>query len=539
MHETVRAPFAVLVHLTGSHRGQRQALTGGAMLIGTSEDAEVRFPGATTGVSDRHATLIRESDRWVLWAEPQEAVFVDGERIEEHRLRPGDVLRVGHGGPLLRFRIQDTPPGEYKTMAQALQDCADCAMHGSDRTPRRIGLFVRCVPRELFTQTAPAVRLLAGGVLTVLLAIVLGLGIYTVFLERRLDEEARRLATIEAAVRDAQVTGGEREMREMLGALETGLTQRIEALESRSEAGRRVVAEASGSVMLLQGAYGFRDTVTGGLLRLVLDADGRPLRAPGGGPMVSSEGEGPPLEKYFTGSAFIVLGGLPEDSRLHADLLVTNRHVVRPWEFDPLARAFVEQGFLPELRVIGYLPGHPDPIQMEIVASTGGADLALLYAPGVAGRALPLPLGEFSPEPGDEVIVLGYPTGFAALLARSDAAFLDSLTASAPPDFWEVARRLAAAGLIRPLATQGIVGQVTSASVVYDAETTRGGSGGPVLDLEGRVVAVTVGVMEDFGGSNLGVPVEAVQRMLLELVRGQAPAEPRLPEPRQPSSRRG
>ena len=59
--------------------------------------------------------------------------------------------------------------------------------------------------------------------------------------------------------------------------------------------------------------------------------------------------------------------------------------------------------------------------------------------------------------------------------------------------------------------------------MVYDAETARGGSGGPVLSLDGHVVAVTFAVMEEFGGSNLGVPIEDVQRLV--------EAAPALPEP--------
>jgi S1-C subfamily serine protease len=79
---------------------------------------------------------------------------------------------------------------------------------------------------------------------------------------------------------------------------------------------------------------------------------------------------------------------------------------------------------------------------------------------------------------------------------------------------WEIAAKLAESGAISPLTTRGIVGQRTGSAVVYDAETSRGGSGGPVLGPGGRVVAVNMGLMPEFGGSNLGVPVRQVRRLL-------------------------
>lgn len=78
-----------------------------------------------------------------------------------------------------------------------------------------------------------------------------------------------------------------------------------------------------------------------------------------------------------------------------------------------------------------------------------------------------------------------------------------------------------------PLATRGIVGQRTERILVYDAETTSGGSGGPVLDLSGRVVAINTAILPEFGGSNLGVPAERV-RTLLEGARA---GEPRTTPP--------
>jgi len=67
---------------------------------------------------------------------------------------------------------------------------------------------------------------------------------------------------------------------------------------------------------------------------------------------------------------------------------------------------------------------------------------------------------------------------------------------------------------IAPLASRGIVGQATAATIVYDAETTHGGSGGPVLDANGVVVAVNTAILPEFSGSNLGVPAKKVHELL-------------------------
>lgn len=77
-----------------------------------------------------------------------------------------------------------------------------------------------------------------------------------------------------------------------------------------------------------------------------------------------------------------------------------------------------------------------------------------------------------------------------------------------------MAERLAKAGFVQPLASRGIVGQTNPANVVYDAEMTHGGSGGPVLDEAGEVVAVNTAILPEYGGSKFGVPVGLLRGLL-------------------------
>jgi S1-C subfamily serine protease len=45
------------------------------------------------------------------------------------------------------------------------------------------------------------------------------------------------------------------------------------------------------------------------------------------------------------------------------------------------------------------------------------------------------------------------------------------------------------------------------------ALTTGGGSGGPVLGTDGRVIAVNYAVLQQFAGSSFGIPVHSSHRM--------------------------
>jgi serine protease Do len=515
-------PTAVLVHLSGDLRGTSQRVAASRIVIGTSVAADVRLFAHERTVGAEHAVLERRDGSFELQAAPGRAVWVNGERVERRPLVHGDLLEIGPEGPVLRFRLYEPGSTARKSPREAFADSLDSARRSRRGRLGRTGLFLAGLTRELATQTTLAFRALVAVVLLLLLGGIVFLAVRGVRLERELEAETARLRAVSAlvatdratALKADDLTRLRAELESQIGAADA----RLRTLEARTEAPARVVAAASGAVVFVQGSFGFLDAQTHKPYRLAAGS-GTP-QAPGDGGegvAVTTEGDGPLLERFYTGTAWVVSGD---------GLLVTNRHVTRPWEEDPDSRAVLAQGIEAErLRMVGYLPASAQPLGLEVVSVSPRADLALLRARGAALPVPALALRDEPVRPGEEVLVLGYPAGIPALLARGDPKLARALLAEKPAlDFWSLVRRLAAQGQIAPLATRGIVGQVTASAVVFDAQTTFGGSGGPVLDLDGRVVAVSSAVLAGFGGSNMGVPAAEVAR-LLERAPAAAPAK--------------
>ena len=489
-----------LIHLTGARRGTSQPLSDDPLLLGTAAEAEIHLPrGRAPGVAERHALLRREDGRWRLVAE-EGPVLVNGEPVAWAPLLPGDVVQLGSEGPLLRYRLEPTG-SEYKSLRDALADCVACARYGADALPARVGLLLRAMPEELFTRTSPWIR----GAMAAALLLALGASGYQALQSRELSDRLTGVQARLRAVSDSVEAGKGRRLvtPALLDSVRRAARRSDAAGTGGERAGPEIVEEASGSVMFVLGSYGFEDPTTGATLH-VRGGPGRragPLR-----PVPPEEG-GRRLRRRYTGTAFAVTD---------AGHFVTNRHLVRPWDQDAVARTLTDAGYRPVFEELtGYLPGRAEPIELRLVVESDSADLALLEARGLDDPPPALPMARDEAEVGQSVYLLGYPTGVRALLARSGPGFLAELRRdSVDRDPWRVARRLAEAERISPLTTRGIVGQVTSAAVVYDAATSQGGSGGPLLGPDGRVVAVNMGLMPEFGGSNLGVPVRQVRRLL-------------------------
>ena len=273
-------------------------------------------------------------------------------------------------------------------------------------------------------------------------------------IEAQLLGQIERFEDISSLASQASVVSAE-ELGELLKELRT-TGERVEALEARNSATARVIERAAGATLFLQGSYRFIQPASGRPLRMIPGPDGQPLRNAMGHPALTVDGDGPPFEVFLTGTGFIAS---PDG------LALTNRHVVLPWESDAAARGIFESGFVAEWsRLVGFLADGSEAHDVRLRVASDEADLAVVQVLGVEGPVPFLELASTAPSLGDPVIVMGYPLGLKALIARSDAAFVEGLRQQGTVDFFEQARRIATAGFMKPLATRGIVGQVTNAT---------------------------------------------------------------------------
>jgi hypothetical protein len=50
--------------------------------------------------------------------------------------------------------------------------------------------------------------------------------------------------------------------------------------------------------------------------------------------------------------------------------------------------------------------------------------------------------------------------------------------------------------------------------IVYDAQTTSGGSGGPLFNDQGKVIGINFAILRHFGGSNFAIPIDYGKSLL-------------------------
>jgi DNA-binding response OmpR family regulator/S1-C subfamily serine protease len=285
-------------------------------------------------------------------------------------------------------------------------------------------------------------------------------------------------------------------------------TSRLNKIEGNSQSAEMVIRDYMPSVCLLHVAVAFNEKDTGRRLRYGgIDSDGSPLKDSDGNTVYTTEGRGPEVRADFFGTGFIAGEGK----------ILTNHHVVQPWWENEEMGAAGQQGLEPVIaEIMAYFPGEATGIPVGISQISREADLALVHGDlSLLKRpTLKLDSSKGAAVSGEALISLGYATGLDAILARAGDDTVKQIVKVSGGDPKLVLSELAKRKLIRPLVTQGHIGDVLPDKIVYDAQTTSGGSGGPLLNPRGGVIGVTFAIVRGFGGSNFGVPIQFAAPLL-------------------------
>jgi len=330
---------------------------------------------------------------------------------------------------------------------------------------------------------------------------------------RRTLDDQERSPTPAADPQKSQLQQKSKDLKSQIASSKTGdvpalndqltaIEGRIQKLETEGKVAQTIIQSYEPSVCLIHVGLAFRDRATGLRLHYAeMTSDGKPATDEHHNPLLSLTGSGPEVRLDVFGTGFLVSA---------SGRILTNHHVAEPWWEDDDMKEMLDQGLQPEiLDMTAYFPGvnHGIAISTEKISSTADVAVVKGNVSQLRLKQLALAQGRDGAVSGGAVVLLGYPTALNAILARTPAETLQSVATASKGDPKQVMEELARRDLIRPLATQGHIGDVLPDKIVYDAQTSSGGSGGPLFNNEGKVIGINFAMVREFGGSNFAIPV--------------------------------
>src|SRR6201998_411290 len=287
-------------------------------------------------------------------------------------------------------------------------------------------------------------------------------------------------------------------LQNQLAAVET----RLQKLETEGQVAQKIIQSYEQSVCLIHVDLAFRAHATGARLRYAkLTSSGEPVTDEHNNPLLSLTGDGPEVHIDVFGTGFLAATN---------GQILTNHHVVEPWWQNDELKEMLAQSLHPVItEMTAYFPGISHGIAIRTEKISSAADVAVVTGnlSELGIKQIALAEGRGSAVSGSPVVLLGYPTALDAILARAGAATIASVATASKGDSKQMMEELARRHLIRPTVTQGHIGDVLRDKIVYDAQTTSGGSGGPLFNNQGKVIGVNFAILREFGGSNFAIPV--------------------------------
>jgi DNA-binding response OmpR family regulator/S1-C subfamily serine protease len=282
----------------------------------------------------------------------------------------------------------------------------------------------------------------------------------------------------------------------------TAVESRLQKLETEGKVAQTIIQSYEPSVCLIHVVLAFGDHSTGLRLHYAeMTSSGEPTVDEHNNALLSITGNGPEVHLDVFGTGFLASA---------AGQILTNHHVAEPWWQNDELKEVLDQGLEPVIvEMTAYFPGVPRGLALNTEKISSSADVAVLKGnvSELGIKQIVLADGHRSAISGAPVVLLGYPTALNAILARAGAETLQSIATASKGDPKQVVEELARRNLIRPITTQGHIGDVLPDKIVYDAQTTSGGSGGPLFNIEGKVIGINFAMVREFGGSNFAIPV--------------------------------
>src|SRR5882724_8898658 len=300
----------------------------------------------------------------------------------------------------------------------------------------------------------------------------------------------------------SQIATSKTENASTLQSQLAAVDSRLQKLETEGKVAQTIIQSYEPSVCLIHVVLAFREHTTGLRLHYAgMTSSGEPATDEHNNPLLSLTGSGPEVHLDVFGTGFLVST---------SGQILTNHHVAEPWWQNDDLKEVLDQGFEPVIaEMTAYFPGVRHGIAINTEKISSSADVAVVKGnvSELGIKQIALADGRRSAVSGSSVVLLGYPTALDAILARAGAETLQSIATASKGDPKQVMEELARRNLIRPVTTQGHIGDVLPDKIVYDAQTTSGGSGGPLFNNEGKVIGINFAMVREFGGSNFAIPV--------------------------------
>ncbi len=447
----------IFVHLSGSKRGKTEVFDGERFSIGTGPSCNLRFdPVIDKFTSPLHAEIEFKDCNFVLRDKgSQRGTFLNRELVKEVVLHDGDLIEFGAKGPKIRFRVRPDEANVCKPFGEMLKDAIDRTKEQPTGRLATAATFLKELAWETITQSSMSLK---AGIISILIIFLCAMVAIPYYSLQRMRQTAERIQTLE---------------KEHI------------ALEKERVIAERLIKEYSAGVCLIQGAYYFVEETTGE-------------------PLTFEEA----IAHEYTGTGFLI----SKDG-----LVLTNRHVAEPWWGKGIFFPPSEFRLVPKFEVLrAFFPNIEKPLPLKVKKLSVEADIALLSIEmdGYDIPVLELDTTGKDAVVGEPIILLGYPAGLSAILAKLTQTAPDGIEMLKGLSFLNLAEELSNRGMIRPYATQGHVTDALPDKIIFDAQTTLGGSGGPLFNRTGKVIGVNYGIFTGFKGSNFALPIKYALRLM-------------------------